>query len=80
MIWLAVIGALGTIVSLGYYLRVVGVLWFPSPDAPATGRILPVPTGVGAVTIVSGLGVVAIALAADPIITVCRAAESLLGA
>jgi NADH-quinone oxidoreductase subunit N len=81
MTWLAIVGALGTIVSLGYYLRVVGVLWFPRADAPAPGRTLPLPAGVGAVTIVSGIGVVAIALAADPIMAVCRgAAESLLGA
>ena len=33
MTWLAIVGAVGSMVSLGYYLRVVTVTWLPGPRA-----------------------------------------------
>ncbi len=32
MTWLAVVGAVGSMISLGYYLRVVTVMWAPGPE------------------------------------------------
>jgi len=50
--WLAVVGALGSVVSLGYYLRVVVELYMRQPDearAAEAAASLPAPTTSGAV-------------------------------
>ena len=81
MTWLAIVGAVGSIVSLGYYLRVVGVMWLPAPRggapqgaAPCRGR-WPWPRSP------PGWPCVALALFASPVLDACRgAAESLLAA
>ena len=81
MIWLAVIGALGSIVSLGYYLRVLGVAWLGDRERSAGERRLTSPPLTGLVTVTSGLAILVLALAASPVLKACRAAaESLLGA
>ncbi|MBJ7455757.1 MAG: NADH-quinone oxidoreductase subunit N [Thermoleophilia bacterium] len=78
MAWLAVAGAVGSMISLGYYLRVVTVMWAPGPEG-GPRKILPVPGPVGLATLASGLGVIAISLMASPLLDACRgAAQSLL--
>ena len=76
--WLAIVGAVGSMVSLGYYLRVVTVVWLP----PAEGeprKILRIPGPVALATVTSGVAIVALALIASPVIDACRgAAEALL--
>lgn len=78
MTWLAIVGAVGSMISLGYYLRVIAVAWLGGGDErPA--KILRLPGPVGLATVTSGVAVVALALFASPVIDVCRgAAEALL--
>jgi NADH-quinone oxidoreductase subunit N len=48
--WLAVVIVVGSMISLGYYLRVVATMWMSSPDtAPA-----PVPTTPGGQPVIAG--------------------------
>ena len=76
--WLAIVGAVGSMVSLGYYLRVVTVMWLP-PAEGAPRKILRIPGPVALATVTSGVAVVALALMASPVIDACRgAAEALL--
>ena len=76
--WLAIVGAVGSMVSLGYYLRVVTVMWLP-PLEGAPRKILRIPGPVVLATVTSGVAVVALALMASPVIDACRgAAEALL--
>ena len=44
--WLAVVLVIGSMISLGYYLRVVAAMWM-SPATPAPARV-PSPVGLGA--------------------------------
>jgi NADH-quinone oxidoreductase subunit N len=77
--WLAVVGAVGSIVSLAYYLRVVAVMWMTAPDPAIIRRSLRVPGAVGITTMTSAAAVVVLALAASPVLDACRgAAEALL--
>ena len=81
LLWLAIVGAAGSIVSLGYYLRVLGTVWLGQADETRPAKVLRVPAAVGAVAIVSALFTVGLAIAASPILDLCRgAAESLLAA
>jgi NADH-quinone oxidoreductase subunit N len=78
MAWLAVAGAVGSMISLGYYLRVVTVMWSPGPEG-GPRKMLAVPGPVGLATVASGLGVIVISLMASPLLEACRgAAQSLL--
>ena len=81
--WLAVIGAVGSVVSLGYYLRVVGVMWFGAgsgDEADAEPRnLLAVSSPVMLSTAACGVAIVGFAAFAGPLLTVCQqAAMSLL--
>ncbi len=77
--WLAVIGAVGSMVSLGYYLRVVYVLWAGAPGPAGHGLVLRIPAPVLLTATTSAVVVVGLALGAGPLIDVCRhAAESLI--
>jgi NADH-quinone oxidoreductase subunit N len=81
LIWLALIGAIGSVVSLGYYLRVVGVAWLGDRPQNAAEARLETPQYAGIVGVTCGVAIVALALAASPVLEACRAAaESLLGA
>ena len=81
--WLAVIGALGSVVSLGYYLRVVGVMWFgagsgEAPDAEPR-KLLAVSSPVMLSTAACGVAIIGFAAFAGPLLTICQqAAMSLL--
>jgi NADH-quinone oxidoreductase subunit N len=78
MTWLAVVGAVGSMVSLGYYLRVIGVTW-ATPQEGEPRKVLRVPGPVALATVTSGAAVVALALFASPVLDACRgAAEALL--
>jgi NADH-quinone oxidoreductase subunit N len=78
MTWLAIVGAVGSMVSLGYYLRVVAVMWI----APLEGeprKLLRMPGPVALATVTSAVAIVALALMASPVLDACRgAAEALL--
>jgi len=77
--WLAIIGAVGSMVSLGYYLRVAGVMWLTEPDAEGARSHLRLPAPVGAVGVTCAVAVVGLALSASLVLDVCRgAAEALL--
>jgi NADH-quinone oxidoreductase subunit N len=79
LIWLAVVGAVGSVVSLGYYLRVVAVMWTAEPAPGSLRRALRLPGPVALTTMTSGVAVVALAVAASPVLDACRgAAEALL--
>jgi NADH-quinone oxidoreductase subunit N len=76
--WLAIVGALGSIVSLGYYLRVVTVAWLP-PLEGGPRKVLMIPGPVGIATVGCGVGIVVVSLMASPLLDACRgAAQSLL--
>jgi NADH-quinone oxidoreductase subunit N len=76
--WLAVIGAIGSMVSLGYYLRVVAAMWLPVPEG-GVRKILRMPGPVALATVGSGLAVIVLALMASPVLDACHgAAEALL--
>jgi NADH-quinone oxidoreductase subunit N len=78
MTWLAIVGALGSIVSLGYYLRVVTVAWLPPPEG-GPRKVLMIPGPVGIATVGCGVGIVVVSLMASPLLDACRgAAQSLL--
>jgi NADH:ubiquinone oxidoreductase subunit 2 (subunit N) len=78
MTWLAIVGAVGSMVSLGYYLRVIGVTW-ATPQEGEPRKVLRVPGPVALATVTSGAAVVALALFASPVLDACRgAAEALL--
>jgi len=78
MWWLAVIGAIGSMISLGYYLRVVTVTWSPVPDG-GIKKVLNVPGPVGLATVTCGVGVIVLAIMTSPILDACRgAAQALL--
>jgi NADH-quinone oxidoreductase subunit N len=78
--WLAIVGAVGSMVSLGYYLRVVAVIWSPGPEG-GPRSVLAIPGPVGIATISAGVAVIALSLMASPVLDACRgAAEALLAA
>jgi len=59
--WLAVVLVVGSMISLGYYLRVVATMWMrDAPDAPAA----PVAVGAGGLPVIAGGSQEADALAA----------------
>ncbi len=77
--WLAVVGALGAVVSVVYYLRVVGVIWFSDPPADDREPKVWISGGVGLTTVGAAVGVIALSLMASQILDVCQgAAQSLL--
>ena len=73
MWWLAVIGAVGSMISLGYYLRVVTVMWAPEPEG-GIKKVLYIPGPVGLATVTCGVGVIVLAVMASPILDACRGA------
>lgn len=78
LVWLAVLGAVGSIISLGYYLKVVAVTWQTDPRADDT--TYRVSTSVGLVAVVSAGLIVVLALAGGPVLDLCNdAAQALLG-
>jgi NADH-quinone oxidoreductase subunit N len=77
MTWLAIVGAVGSMVSLGYYLRVVTVTWLPGPEG-GPRKLLAVPGPVAIATVASGAAIVGASLLASPLLEACRgAAQSL---
>jgi NADH-quinone oxidoreductase subunit N len=79
--WLALAIAVGSMISLGYYLRVLSVLWFGSPGPKRPRKVLQVPAPVMLTGVVAGVAIVALALGASLAIDVCRAAaEALIAA
>ena len=78
MTWIAIVGALASVVSVVYYLRVAVVMWSPSPEGPRERR-LRIPVSVAAVAVIAGLGIVLLAVLAQPVIDLCQgAAQSLI--
>jgi NADH-quinone oxidoreductase subunit N len=76
LVWLAIVGALGSVVSLAYYLRVVAVMWLGGGE-PA--KLLRMPGPVAITTVTAGVAVVALAVMASPVLDACRgAAQALL--
>lgn len=78
LVWLAVVGAVGSVVSLGYYLRPIYVMW-AEDTRPEHARALDPGAPVLFVVLISGLGVLAMSGGAHWVTEVCRAAaESLI--
>jgi NADH-quinone oxidoreductase subunit N len=76
MTWLAIVGAVGSMVSLGYYLRVLGVAWLEEP--PAGEKRLRLPAALGSVALTCAVLIVAFAIGGGLLIDLCRdAAESI---
>ncbi len=76
--WLAIVGAVGSMISLGYYLRVLAVTWTEEPAEGA--KRLRVPSAVGSVAIASAALVVAFAIGGGLLIDLCRdAAQAIIG-
>ena len=74
--WLAIVGAVGSMVSLGYYLRVVGIAWLEDP--PAGEKRLRLQSAVGAVAITCAVLIIAFAIGGGLLIDLCRdAAQSI---
>ena len=70
--WLAIVGAVGSMVSLGYYLRVLGMAWLS--EAPEGEKRLRLPSAVGAVAITSAALIVVFTLGAGVLIDLCHEA------
>lgn len=78
MSWLAIAGAVASVVSVVYYLRVVVVVWSaPEDDAPAE-RHLRVPVSVGAIGVTGAVAVIALAIWAQPLLDLCAGAARAL--
>jgi NADH-quinone oxidoreductase subunit N len=78
MTWLAVVGAVGSMISLGYYLKVVAVTWQTGP--PADDTTYRTPRSVTIVAVVSAAAVVLVALFGESLLTLCNdAAQGLIG-
>ena len=76
--WLAIVGAVGSMISLGYYLKVVAVAWQSGP--PVDDTTYRTPRSVTIVAVVSAAAIVLVALFADPLLTLCSdAAQGLIG-
>jgi len=76
--WLAIVGAVGSMVSLAYYLRVLGVAWLGDP--PEREKQLRLPSAVGTVAIASAALVLVFSLGAGLLIDLCRdAAQGIIG-
>jgi NADH-quinone oxidoreductase subunit N len=76
--WLAIVGAVGSVISLGYYLRLIAVMWMDEPKDTETRR-LSVPGAVSFVAVASAVAVVGLALAAAGVLDASGgAAETLL--
>jgi NADH-quinone oxidoreductase subunit N len=79
LLWLAIVGAVGSMISLGYYLRVAGTLWLTDPDEVGARKHLRTPPAVGGVAITMGVAIIGLALSASLVLDLCRgAAEALL--
>jgi NADH-quinone oxidoreductase subunit N len=78
MLWLAIVGALASAVSVVYYLRVSIVMWSPAPVRDVAERTLRVPRPVAAVAITGGMAIIALAIWAQPVIDLCRDAGASL--
>jgi NADH-quinone oxidoreductase subunit N len=78
--WLAVVGAVGSMISLAYYLRVIYVVWGGAPAATGVPRkVLEVPAPIMLTAVTSAIVVVALVPAASLALDACRgAAEALL--
>jgi NADH-quinone oxidoreductase subunit N len=73
--WLALLAVANTVVSLFYYLRVLGPLYFDEAPAPEPVAVLGRWAGVAAVA--AGGAVVAVGLAAGPLLSALAAAQML---
>lgn len=78
MAWLAVVGAIGSVVSLGYYLRVVTVTWLAGDDATRPRRMLAVPGPAGIVAVTLGVAIVALGIFAGPVVDLSTGAAQAL--
>lgn len=63
--WLAVVAIINTVVSLVYYLRVLGPMYFGEPPAPV--HVLGL--GAHAVVLVAGISIVVLGVAAHPLLS-----------
>lgn len=78
MTWLAIVGAVGSMISLGYYLKVVAATWQSGP--PADDTTYRTPRSVTIVAVVSAAAVVLVALFGESLLTLCGdAAQGLIG-
>jgi NADH-quinone oxidoreductase subunit N len=68
--WLAIVGAVGSMISLGYYLRVLGIAWLEEP--PAGEKRLRLPSATGTVAMTSAVLIVAFAIGGGLLIDLCR--------
>lgn len=75
--WLAVVGAVGSAISVAYYLRPIFVLWGEDPE-PGNARVLDPGDGLWVAAVLSGLGVVVMSILASPLIDYCREAAQAL--
>ena len=80
LVWLAVVGAVGSMISLAYYLRAIYVMWGGAPAPGALPRkVLQVPAPIVMTGVTSAVVVVALSPAASLALDVCRgAAEALM--
>lgn len=78
MTWLAIVGAVGSIVSLGYYLRVVTVTWLAGDDEHQPHRMLAVPGAAGIATLVLGVAIIALGIFAAPVVDIANGAAQAL--
>ena len=78
MSWLAIVGALASVVSVVYYLRVVIVMWSPAPDGARPARRLRVPMSLASVAVAAAVAIIALAIWAQPMLDLCADAARAL--
>jgi len=58
MVWLALVGVITSVISAGYYLKVLWYIWMKSPEEapePAKGFRITIPLGVASVLLLCAL-------------------------
>ena len=78
MTWLAIVGAVASVISVAYYLRVVIVMWGPPADNRSTVRRLRVPPAVATVAVAGAVAIIGLAIAAQPMLDLCADAARAL--
>jgi len=78
MAWLAIVGAVASVISVVYYLRVVVVMWAAPADDARAERRLRVPVSVATVGTIGAVAVIALAIWAQPLLDLCRGAARAL--
>ena len=78
LVWLTLVGVLGSLISAGYYLRVVYYLWMKQPVSGREVTVAPEDVLSGAAFMAAAFGMLALGLFPSPVIELARIAAAAL--